>query len=486
MIRIGNSPTIVTETLIEQHAHDGRYLTIRNALKDLEWNTISSFECVWRWLLSGFGIESTVSKCRRISIAALQLAQPTSEVELLQSIRSIAGVSGSLKNRLVGTVFGQAVGDAIGVTTEFMDKKSAQAAIALGPLEYSTRHTSKQFRQIEMMNVQDRFHWRLNFPFNGWTDDTDQAIGCIRALEKAKKSKAKTAQQLFAQELQTWIKDGLSGRNFSAQKGGRENPTFTTPTALGLGGVVGRAMGILPRKDQAAVARFLANPKQSAIEAWNDPALAFKGDKPAANGALMRTGPIAAMYVNNYDEMWQHTIEMCEVTHVDPRCVASCVAATTAIFYMLHGETSLDVVRAKAYEAGAAILAQKIIERGLDSSLQAKYETQLNEAVYSTAYEPLHLDDYGRVSAIGGTFQCLGAAFATLFISDQYVQSGALASTAYRESITKLVGEGGDADTNAAIAASMLGSRWGFSAIPESWQGLRDQNVLLSTIQMCM
>jgi ADP-ribosylglycohydrolase len=33
-----------------------------------------------------------------------------------------------------------------------------------------------------------------------------------------------------------------------------------------------------------------------------------------------------------------NTIEICKVTHADPRCVASCVAVTSAVSLMLQGK----------------------------------------------------------------------------------------------------------------------------------------------------
>lgn len=41
--------------------------------------------------------------------------------------------------------------------------------------------------------------------------------------------------------------------------------------------------------------------------------------------------------------------------------------------------------------------------------------------------------------------------------------------TSYRDGILSVIREGGDADTNAAIAGAVLGARCGFSGIPEEW-----------------
>ncbi len=46
-------------------------------------------------------------------------------------------------------------------------------------------------------------------------------------------------------------------------------------------------------------------------------------------------------------------------------------------------------------------------------------------------------------------------------------------AASYEEGILRIINEGGDADTNACIAGSILGSKFGFKAVPEHWvQGL--------------
>jgi len=44
-----------------------------------------------------------------------------------------------------------------------------------------------------------------------------------------------------------------------------------------------------------------------------------------------------------------------------------------------------------------------------------------------------------------------------------------LHSTSFEDEIIKIVNEGGDADTNAAIAGGLLGAKHGYAKIPERW-----------------
>lgn len=53
----------------------------------------------------------------------------------------------------------------------------------------------------------------------------------------------------------------------------------------------------------------------------------------------MRTSVLGILEFDKTDRVIENTTEIARVTHVDPRCVASCVAVTMAIALMLRGET---------------------------------------------------------------------------------------------------------------------------------------------------
>jgi len=55
----------------------------------------------------------------------------------------------------------------------------------------------------------------------------------------------------------------------------------------------------------------------------------------------------------------------------------------------------------------------------------------------------------------------------------------------FEEGLLAVVNAGGDADTNAAVACSVLGAKYGFSAIPEKYvQGLCNSDVLHKTSEV--
>ena len=52
----------------------------------------------------------------------------------------------------------------------------------------------------------------------------------------------------------------------------------------------------------------------------------------------MRTSILGTHNFGNINAVIENTKTACKVTHADPRCIASCVAVTTAIATMLQGK----------------------------------------------------------------------------------------------------------------------------------------------------
>ena len=87
-----------------------------------------------------------------------------------------------IKDRIAGCLWGQAIGDALGLGTEFMSRDEVLHNYPDGLLEYS---------QI----VQD-FH-RERWNQGDWTDDTDMMLCIARAIIADKAIKSKTVAHNF-------------------------------------------------------------------------------------------------------------------------------------------------------------------------------------------------------------------------------------------------------------------------------------------------
>jgi len=105
-----------------------------------------------------------------------------------------------------------------------------------------------------------------------------------------------------------------------------------------------------------------------------------------------------------------------------------------------------------AAAAGVARLPPPVVE----SAAQMKaWLTEFDQHCAATKVTDLELDESRK---IGYTYKCIGSG--VLLLRN---------ATDFKESITELVLEGGDADTNGACAGAMLGCKLGYSKLPLDW-----------------
>ncbi|XP_078679053.1 uncharacterized protein LOC144914764 [Branchiostoma floridae x Branchiostoma belcheri] len=310
-------------------------------------------------------------------------------------------------DKVYGTIYGQCTGDAIGLLTEFMDKRKAHQYYQR-PLEYH-------------MKVSDRHRnsWRTG----DWTDDSDQMILIMQALTQARGKVSDQALRTFSGDLYTWMLDGF--RELGDRGGcglGRTTHTVLTHP------------------------EFFDNPQKAAREVWES-----TGQAAAPNGAVMRTSILGVHQFWDLDSVGENAKLFCQTTHADPRCVASCVAVTTAIAQMLQGETDVEKIIHNSFSRASAYLDHK------------KQVDELRWYMDPRQLEELQLDAPG---VIGYTYKTLGAGFWALRQDD------------FRVAIERITMEAGDADTNAAVAGALLGCKLGMKSLPETWLKMPHKNWL--------
>ena len=189
-----------------------------------------------------------------------------------------------VNDKIKGVIFGQAIGDALGLGTEFMTKKEVNKYYPNGLAYYD---------QI----IQD-YH-RKRWAKGAWTDDTDMMLCIANAIIKDKDIKLST----IAQNFKEW---------FNGEPLGIGNNTFK----------------VLSFKD------YTDNPRKGAEIIWN-----LSGKKSAANGAVMRTSVVGLW--NNDTE--KYATEICKLTHYDPRCVGSCVIISLLINNLVYKNQMLSL-----------------------------------------------------------------------------------------------------------------------------------------------
>lgn len=202
----------------------------------------------------------------------------------------------------------------------------------------------------------------------------------------------------------------------------------------------GRGIGGLT---QSAIDEFAKGlPSQEAARvAWEGNAMSNAG-----NGAVMRCPPVALRHMRSGVDLVRTARTSALVTHYDARCEWSTVVTAVALATCLSGRPVAEQDLAVAVEAigGEGWLADSI--------------EQVAEAVQSvkgTTLEALELDD---PVDMGYTLKAMQVA---LWCTAQ--------PGGFEQTVVAVVNEGGDSDTNGALAGAVMGARHGASSIPSRW-----------------
>ena len=297
-------------------------------------------------------------------------------------------------DKIKGVLFGTAVGDALGLGTEFLSKKEVKKYYPQGLYSY------------DQISIRHKNLWARG----EWTDDTEQMLCILDSLIENKKIDIKD----IAYRFHRWAK--TDGRGIG----------YTTYRVL-------------------SAKSFLTNPKAAAKEIWLE-----SKKQLAPNGGVMRTSVLGIWEYSDKEKVIKNATDVCQITHYDPRCAASCVLLSYAISLLMQGKNRISVFK-------------EIKE------LSKKYGKEvyecLNDLETKDIYE-LELDDR---DSMGYTLKTLAAGFWTLMNAKNF-----------KDGLIKIVNQGGDADTNGAVAGALLGANFGFRDIPKEYvDGLEGKNRLM-------
>ncbi|KAK1752842.1 ADP-ribosylglycohydrolase [Echria macrotheca] len=346
----------------------------------------------------------------------------------------------ALCDRVAGVMFGSALGDTIGLYTEFL---SAAAALEAYPSRTFTLVPSPTPFKFDMH--------RASKPAAHWTDDTDHALLLLLAFLHTAEAPSPThnplpTQQALAARLRIWVQQGL-------------RPLETMP--LGLGRLVGT---VVASKD------FETEPARVARECWEK-----TGKTVAPNGSLMRTHPLGLMCMfRDEEEAFTLAADMSIVTHADPRCVLACVVGTALVRAVARGEVREEKDVDRVVERARTWFAGYSSDR-IDAD-------ELLQHINPASFEALKLDD---PPSIGYVYKTLGSGLLLLRLAMRRLaeakRSLLTKSKLFEELITELVMCGGDADTNACFAGALVGGYLGYGYLPDHWKhGLTHGEWLMS------
>ena len=294
----------------------------------------------------------------------------------------------TLLDKIKGTIYGLAIGDALGLGTEFMDDYDMAWKYPNGLTHYS-----------EIYQDHHRRRWKKG----DWTDDTDMMLCIANAIIKDKGVNLSS----IAKNFKDWANGEPMGIGANTFK------------VLMMGDYVERPM---------AVSR----------KVWE-----MSRYHSAANGGLMRTSIVGLLP----SDVEQSAADICRLTHYDPRCVGSCVIVT-------------ELIHAHAY--GLPVLTYEQI-----IATSRKYDDRIAEFITLSQNQDIKALGLQEEGSIGYTLKTLAAGLWAYWHAETFM-----------DGLLAVVNAGGDADTNAAVACSILGAKFGFNAIPTEYvDGLiyRDQ-----------
>lgn len=218
----------------------------------------------------------------------------------------------------------------------------------------------------------------------------------------------------------------------------------------------------------------------------------------------MRTS-ILALSSKDLNQIAHDTIVNCSVTHADPYCVASAVFNNLLIANLIRHQVEIEEAKADGVKVAERMNVDIAINDALSQSIPfiSNYTTMYNKKlvhvttgindndpykkviresadknfamidanevvaeltkyVNTTSYGQLDLNDM-----VSYTMIPVGVSVQALRKMARAMDSGKDCRNLFMETIMEIVREGGDADTNCAIAGAVCGALIGYSALPE-------------------
>lgn len=336
-----------------------------------------------------------------------------------------------------GCLFGGALGDALGLYTEMVGRVQAQDMWSqLGGLGFE--------------GWEDREHTR-QFERGDWTDDTDLAITIVDSLLA---TAGKVDLLDLQRRAQNWLSHGF--------------PELGDTSGLGTGSTITTSL------TDPAVA---LGPKAAAVLTWAE----LGGFDLGTSGAVMRIAPVGLFLSGKSEsELVQGAVDVGAITHADPRSVSACVSIVVAIASLLQGsspETAANraetagLAALQTYTSALPALVQSIsellagtgcAERGerLVTAFQAAYpmiQQRSSEDLFRACFHHSQLSSIPDICTFSRDY-----AYKILSIAMWALRE----ERCYSEVVLEIVREGGDADTNAAVAGAVYGAKVGLAGLP--------------------
>ncbi len=175
------------------------------------------------------------------------------------------------------------------------------------------------------------------------------------------------------------------------------------------------------------------------------------GGDAAGSGCIARVAPVGLLRRVQFKELVTETMDVCRLTHVDQRCVDSCIAFNFGVSYLTSGKDPSKLLFKTWRFLADTRETKEYRELFGEQSLPADQDmVKALKAVNTVSYDDL--------KANGQALETTQAAYwLTLNAID------------FEEGLVRAVNLGGDAATLGAVVGALLGARFGEQAIPERW-----------------
>ncbi|ELP90831.1 hypothetical protein EIN_359140 [Entamoeba invadens IP1] len=331
----------------------------------------------------------------------------------------------NIRSKIISTIFGQAVGDAVGLSTEFLSKEQAELIYKNERITFSCY--LKDTHRSKWMNMD----WKCV----DWTDDTDQSLLILDSLVA---NNGNCVPEDFAARCLYWYNFGFS------------EVGDIKPSDVGI-----HTRSVLSSKN------FNKTPIKNSMEVWG------KGGRRASNGSVMRTSIAAIPYFWDIEKVEETTNTFGKVTHYDPRCQASVSIIVNLIGEFLRGECDCQKAINFARERG-----RKYIENNKE------FYSDFDKFTNPQSLEQLELN-----KLIGYTYKPVGCAVWGVREAQIMKNDGKGDKEIIESVLMAVTYEAGDADTNAAVVGAVLGAYIGnLDMFPKDWIEFDHKNWLIERI----
>jgi ADP-ribosylglycohydrolase len=212
---------------------------------------------------------------------------------------------------------------------------------------------------------------------------------------------------------------------------------------------------VLRRAGRHAISAQMARSESAALHQ--------RSGRTAGNGSLMRTAPVALVYLDDEAALVEAARALSELTHYDPEAGDACVLWCCAIRHAIL----------------TGVLDARIGLQHIPSERRDMWASRLDVA---EASQPAEFKNNGWVVE---ALQAAWSAIATTTVPQDDPAAGVFRADHLRLALDAAVRGGGDTDTVAAIAGGLLGAAYGASAVPAEWRrvlhgwpGLRTRDLI--------